>query len=154
MGMAISQHRVGRISNKIPFRQSLKHIWGIIHTNVHLMSFKISLLEDDVCIETSDPPPSPPPRFPLGIWTFHYVPFLHFIQSHCKGKAPWKYLLASCGWLVYTQITKSDYKFVNVFACRERPVLLMVIKLNYPVHFYSKRKTDPCSLVSPHNVDV
>lgn len=25
--------------------------------NAHLMAFKISLLEDDVCIETSDPPP-------------------------------------------------------------------------------------------------
>ena len=118
------------------------------------MASFLKLLTGERSIHWNQQPPPTPIPLPFGILDLLLYALLHFMQAYCKRKAGWKYLPTSCGWLVYTQITESDYKFVNVFACRERPVLLMVIKLNCPVHFYPERKTDPRSPVSLLNMDA
>ena len=136
--------------SKTPSGPDLEHIWWLILMNGQLS--KISYRKMKCPLK----PATLPRTHPTPLWDpgpFTRCPFA-FHARFWKRKAGWKYLFTSCGWLVYTQITKSDYKFVNVFACRERPILLMVIKLNYPVHLYLERKSDPCSPVSLHNIDV
>lgn len=151
MGMETLTAQIGKARNRLPFGQSLKHSQCVIPLNAHFMAFKISLLKNEMSIETRALSLLPFGNLNLLLGA---LVFCISCQPLAKGKLDENNRVASCGWLVYTQITKSDYKFVNAFACRERPVLLMAVKLNYPVHFYSKRKTDPCSLVSLHNVDV